>query len=119
VERLLLEKKVQFEGNPRAVEGPAAFFLHGTLARENSTSAKSAKPQVISGRAAAIVRGLVRTGRAAKDIGSDQGMVRLQCLTGGFYWIWLDGSGVLRGSTFPKAEELQAKLRDAMERAGR
>jgi len=30
VEKLLREKNVQFEGQPRAVEGPAAFFLHGT-----------------------------------------------------------------------------------------
>ena len=32
VENLLREKNVQFEGKPSAVEGPAAFFLQGTLA---------------------------------------------------------------------------------------
>jgi hypothetical protein len=47
VEKLLREKNVQFEGKPRAVEGPAAFFLHGTLAapesRESNKSVEAAK----------------------------------------------------------------------------
>jgi hypothetical protein len=124
VERLLLEKNVQFESKPSAVEGPTAFFLQGILAitepRERK-AAEVAKPDEppMSERAAAIARGLVRTGRAAKGIGPGQGMVSLQCLNGGFYWISLDGSQVLRGSTLMAADELQAKFRDAMERAGR
>jgi hypothetical protein len=73
----------------------------------------------MSERAAAVTRGLVRSGRAAKDIRYEEGMLRLQCLSSGFYWISLDGSQVLRGSTLTEADELQAKFRDAMERAGR
>ena len=125
VEKLLREKNVQFESKPRAVEGPAAFFLHGTLAisepRGDNRMAEVAKPDepVMSERAAAVARGLVRTGRATKGIGSDQGMLRLQCLSGDFYWISIDGSDVRRGSTLREADELQAKFTDAMERAGR
>jgi hypothetical protein len=125
VEKLLREKNVQFEGKPRSVEGPAAFFLHGTFAapepRQDNMAAEVAKPHepVIAERAAAIARGLVRTERAAKGIRSDQGMLRLECLSGGFYWISFDGSGVLRGPTLREADELQAKFIDAMERAGR
>ena len=74
---------------------------------------------MISERAAAIATGLVRTERAAKGIRSDQGMLRLECLSGGFYWISLDGVGDLRGSALPAADELQAKFHDTMERAGR
>jgi len=123
VEKLLREKNVQFESKPRSVEGPAAFFLHGTLAPSEPSQgnkAKVAKPDepVISERAAAIVRGLVRTERAAKGIGSDQGMLRLKCLSGGFYWISFDGSEVLRGPTLREGDELQLKFIDAMERAG-
>ena len=125
VDKLLREKNVHFEGERRAVEGPTAFFLHGTLATsepsQRNRAEKIAKPDelVISERAAAIARGLVRTERAAKGIGSDQGMLRLECLSGGFYWISLDGSHILRGPTLMEADELQAKFRDAMERAGR
>ena len=125
VEKLLREKNVQFEGKPRAVEGPAGFFLLGTLAisepREGNKVPEVANPDepVISERAAAIATGLVRTERAAKGIRSDQGMLRLECLSGGFYWISLDGFDVLRGSTLTAADEFQAKFRDAMERAGR
>ena len=98
VEKLLREKNVQFEGQPRAVEGPAAFFLHGTLAisepREGNKSGEIAEPDEpeMSERAAAVTRGLVRSGRAAKDIRYEEGMLRLQCLSSGFYWISLDGS---------------------------
>jgi hypothetical protein len=98
---------------------------HGTFAISAASGgnkvAQVAKPDepVMSERATSIARGLVRTGRAAKGIGTDEGMMRLQCLSGGFYWISLDGSEVLRGSTLEAADELQAKFRDAMERAGR
>ena len=123
VENLLREKNVQFEGKPSTVEGPAAFFLQGTLASEarerNKTAEVEPSEHAMSERATVIARGLVRTGRAAKGIRPGQDMVRLQCLNGGFYWISLDGSQVLRGSTLMAADELQAKFRDAMERAGR
>jgi hypothetical protein len=46
-------------------------------------------------------------------------MLRLECSSGGFYWISLDGSQVLRGPTLREADELQAKFTDAMEREGR
>jgi hypothetical protein len=125
VDRLLREKDVQFEVKPRAVEGPATFNLDGTLAAATPSDGKDpariVKPvePVISERAAAIIRGLVRTERAAKGAVSDQGMLRLECLSGGFYWISLDGSGVRRGTELAAADELQAKFLDTMERAGR
>jgi hypothetical protein len=125
VDRLLLEKDVQFEVKPHAVEGPDAFILHGTPMISKSAEGKgpagvvkSAEPKM-SERAAAIVRGLVRTERTTKGVSSDQGMLRLECLSGGFYWISLDGGRLLRGAELIDAEELQAKFRDAMERAGR
>jgi hypothetical protein len=125
VDRLLREKDVQFEVKPRAVEGPDAFILHGTLAMSERSGAKHpagyVKPaeSVISERAGAIVRGLVRTERAAKGVVSDQGMLRLECLSGGYYWVSLDGSDIRRGSALAAADELQAKFQDSMERAGR
>ena len=45
-------------------------------------------------------------------------MLRLECLSGGFYWIALNGSGLFRGERLPAADELQPKFTDAMERAG-
>ena len=73
----------------------------------------------ISPRARAIAEGLIRTGRAGKHGVYDHGMLRLECLAGGFYWISLDGSRVLRGAKLFDAEELQPKFADAIERAGR
>jgi hypothetical protein len=50
----------------------------------------------------------------------DQGMIRLEGMIGGYYWISFDGSRVLRGAdVWEDAEELQPKFIDAMERAGR
>jgi len=46
-------------------------------------------------------------------------MLKLECTKGGYYWISLDGSRVLRGKAIFDAEELQPKFADAMERAGR
>ena len=124
VDGLLREKGVQFEGKPRAVEGPDAFVLHGTVVVAKPSEVKGpvravnpAEP-AMSERAAAIVRGLVRTERAAKRISPDQGMLRLECLSGGFYWISFDGGRLLRGADLFSADELQVKFRDAMERAG-
>ena len=124
VDRLLREKDVQFEVKPRAVEGPDAFILHGTLVAPKPSEGKGpagvvkpAEPKM-SERAAAVVKGLVRTDRAAKGISPDHGMLRLECLSGGFYWVSLDGGRLLRGADLFGADEMQAKFRDAMERAG-
>ena len=73
----------------------------------------------ISQRATSIARGLIRTERAAGVINAHQGMLRLECHGGGFYWISLDGARLLRGEAIWEAEELQPKFADAMERAGR
>ena len=73
----------------------------------------------ISARARAIANGLVRTSRAAKDIGTEHGLLRLLGSSGGFYWISLDGKRVLKGHALFEADELQPKFIDAMERAGR
>jgi hypothetical protein len=50
----------------------------------------------------------------------EQGMLKLKCRKGGYYWISLDGSRILSGASLLfDPEELQEKFRDAMERAGR
>ena len=72
----------------------------------------------ISLRATSIARGLIRTERAAGIIKAHQGMLRLECHGGGFYWISLDGARVLRGAKLFEADELQPKFANAMERAG-
>jgi hypothetical protein len=77
-----------------------------------------AEPE-ISLRATSIARGLIRTERAAGVIKPHQGMLRLECHGGGFYWISLDGGRLLRGAAVWEAEELQPKFIDAMEGAGR
>jgi hypothetical protein len=73
----------------------------------------------ISLRATSIVRGLLRTERAVGIINLEQGMLRLKCRGQGNYWIEIDRGRTFRGKTFLKAEELQPKFIDAMERAGR
>ena len=73
----------------------------------------------LSARARAIAEGLIRTKRAHYHGVFDQGMLRLACRKGGYYWISLDGSRVLRGKMLFEAEELQPKFIEAMERAGR
>ena len=76
---------------------------------------------VIFGRARAIAEGLFRTRRAGRHGVVDRGMVRLRlkCKKGGYYWISLDGSRVVRGARLPTSEELQPKFIGAMERPGR
>jgi hypothetical protein len=74
---------------------------------------------VIFGRARTITEGLIRTRRAERHGVIDQGMLKLECTKGGYYWISLDGSRVLRGKAIFEAEELQPKFIDAMERVGR
>jgi len=73
----------------------------------------------ISARVGTIAEGLIRTKRARNPAEFDQGMLRLKCKKGGYYWISLDGGRVLRGHGLFDADELQPKFRDAMERAGR
>jgi hypothetical protein len=77
------------------------------------------KEPAISLRASSIARGLLRTERAVGVIRVEYDMLRLRCRSGGKYWIEIDGGRVFRGKTFLKAEELQPKFIDAMERAGR
>lgn len=72
----------------------------------------------ISLRATSIARGLITTGRAIGVVSLEYGMLRLRCRNAGNYWIDLDGRRVRRGKTFLRAEELEPKFIDAMERAG-
>ena len=78
---------------------------------------KSSEP-VISERATRIVRGLIVSKRAVGVITTEGGHLRLKCRAGGYYWIGLDGWEVRRGETLTKADQLQPKFFDAMERAG-
>ena len=77
------------------------------------------KAAEISERVTMIARGLLVTKRAAGVISMDHGRLRLKCMNGGYCWIFLDGGRVFRGLLPSKAEELQPKFIDAMERAGR
>jgi len=72
----------------------------------------------ISPRAKAIADGLIRTKRAINDAALDQGMLRLRCKKGGYYWVSLNGSRVLRGWGLFDADELQPKFTAAMQSAG-
>ena len=69
-------------------------------------------------RATRIAEGLFRTNRVRRRGVFEPGWLKLQCRKGGYYWISLDGSHVLKGRAFARAEELQPKFIDAMERAG-
>ncbi len=75
--------------------------------------------EAVSGRAAAIVKGLIATKRAVGVISIDQHTLRIACCSGGHYWIPRDGRQVLRGKTYDEAEELQPSFGEAMEKAGR
>ena len=81
---------------------------------------KAASPMElpISPRAKAIADGLIRTDRAGKHGIYDQGMLRLERRGGGFYWIALNGSRVLRGNALFNADELQPNFTEAMAEAG-
>jgi hypothetical protein len=68
-------------------------------------------------RAATIVEGLIRTGRAARPW-PFHGFMRLAASTGGFYFVAFRGDQVLRGTSLQDAEELQPGFIVAMERAG-
>jgi hypothetical protein len=125
---LLSEKGVSFVGAPDAAEGPAAFFLRGEVAKPDSSRSKLeiGTPQgmppihsVACERARAITRGLIKTERSAGNPQLDSGMLRLECLRGGYYWISLDGRHVLRGKSHSEAADLDPKFIEVMERAGR
>jgi hypothetical protein len=74
----------------------------------------------LSARAKAVAQGLIRTKRARHSGVLDQGMVRLEGMIGGYYWISFDGGRVLRGGdVWEDADEPQPMFIDAMERAGR
>jgi hypothetical protein len=127
VYKLVSDKGVTFVGTPDTAEGPAAFFLRGQVDKSRQ-SLPGVHSEVMptmtptdfgaSMRAKAIARGLINTERAAKRLHLDNGMLRLECLSGGYYWISLDGRQLHRGSAFLQADELQSKFIEAMERAG-
>jgi len=73
----------------------------------------------ISSRASMIARGLLTTKRAVGIICMDHGMLRIKCIHGGYYWISADGHRLRRGMLLSRADDLQPKFIDAMERAGR
>jgi hypothetical protein len=93
---------------------------HGEMS-EPTQQAETTPPTEppISRRATSIARGLIATGRAIGVLSLEYGMLRLRCRNSGNYWIKIDGGRVFRGKTFLKAEELQPKFIDAMERGGR
>jgi hypothetical protein len=62
---------------------------------------------MISPRAKAIAEGLIRTDRAGKHGVYDQGMLRLERRGGGFYWIALNGSRLLRGDRLTGAASIR------------
>ena len=74
---------------------------------------------VISERAKAIAQGVINSDRARHKGVFDQGMVRLECVRGGYYWISLNGGRVLKGLSPFASVELQPKFIEAMEWAGR
>lgn len=70
-------------------------------------------------RAAAIARGLLRTGRAIGVVNFEYGMLRLQCRIGGNYWISRNGRRVYQGKTLLAAFGAQSGFIATMSRAGR
>jgi hypothetical protein len=76
-------------------------------------------------RAGAVVRGLLRTGKArprrlADTVDDATEFIRLErrAAHGGCFWVRRDGSEVRAGINFAEAESLQAGFVRAMERAG-
>jgi len=72
-----------------------------------------------STRAGAIARGLLRTGHAIGIINLEYGMLRVQCCTGGNYWISRNGRRVYQGQTLRAVNSAQSEFIEAMSRAGR
>jgi hypothetical protein len=94
-------------GRPPEIDRTAAEHLAGTA------------------RAGAIVRGLLRTGKARPRRLCDTGdqvakFIRLErrAAHGACYWVAVDGSEIRAGSNFAEAEALQPGFLYAMERAG-
>jgi hypothetical protein len=76
---------------------------------------------VLSDRARHIARGLIRTKRASRGTlpSADAEFAQLPTIpSGGFYWITVDGSRLMRGATFVGAVELQPGFAEQMARAG-
>jgi hypothetical protein len=72
----------------------------------------------VSDRARAIIEGLIRT-RRGSDPHIAGAYVRLRSKIGGFYWVRIDGTRLLRGDDVDDAEQLQVSFTEAMARAGR
>jgi hypothetical protein len=70
-----------------------------------------------SDRARAIIEGLVRTGRGTSPQVAGA-YVRLRARIGGFYWVPIDGTRLLRGDDVDAAEQLQESFTETMARAG-
>jgi hypothetical protein len=94
-------------GRPIEIDRPAAEHLAGTT------------------RAGAVVRGLLRTGKARPrrlaDTGDDAAeFIRLErrAAHGASFWVARDGSEVRAGINFAEAEPMQPGFLYAMERAG-
>ena len=121
---LVSQKDISFVGTPEAAEGPTAFFLQGMLTPSDPSKSKfdaqplAPRPIDVSEATKAIAQGLIISGRA-RSPQFDGGMLRLECLSGGFYWISFEGRRVLRGKLLLEADELQRRFIDDMERAGR
>jgi hypothetical protein len=76
-------------------------------------------------RASAVVRGLLRSGKASprrlaetSDQGAEFVRIERRAVHGASYWVARDGSEIRVGSNFADAETLQAGFLEAMERAG-
>jgi hypothetical protein len=93
-------------GRPPVLDRPAAAHMAGTA------------------RASALIRGLLRTGRARPRLLSETGdpvaeFARLERRDRtGYYWIRRTGDAIRTGSDFVTSIELQQGFADAMERAG-
>src|SRR5258708_40456 len=94
-------------GRPPEIDRPAAAHMAGTA------------------RAGALVRGLLRSGKARPrrlcDTGDDTTeFIRLDrhAAHGASYWVSRDGTEVRAGINFATAEALQPGFLEAMERAG-
>jgi hypothetical protein len=72
-----------------------------------------------SRRAEEIASGLVRSGRASAPRKVHDHIELRANRGGGFYWITIDGSRLLRGDDLDTAEELQPNFAQAMAQAGK
>jgi hypothetical protein len=70
----------------------------------------------VSDRAQAIIEGLTLSGRGS-DPEVVRSYVRLRARIGGFYWVRIDGSQLLRGINVYTAEPLQESFTESMAQA--